>query len=328
MRARSKIFTDKAVGAMLAAIEIYNKPAFPYREDTFAVLAINAWELLFKARLLQINGNRIACIQVYEKHQNADGTLSSREYVKFARSGNPMTIGMFRAYDLLVSEHADTVDPLVRKNLEALTEIRDNSVHFINSDIRIAKRVQEIGTATLKNFLSLCRQWFGRSLSEYNFYLMPLAFFRENQQSSVVSLTNYEKNFVELISVLQTESTDDEASDFNFTLAMDVKLKRVGADEQALVTVGSAPNSVKITLAEEDIRDRFPWDYAILNARLSKRYTDFKVNNNYHSIRKPLMKDSRYCDTRYLDPGNPRSAKKTYYNPNILKEFDNHYTKA
>ena len=40
---------DKSVGSMLSAIEIYNKPNFQYREDTFAILSVNAWELLLKA---------------------------------------------------------------------------------------------------------------------------------------------------------------------------------------------------------------------------------------------------------------------------------------
>ena len=42
---------DKSIGSMLSAIEIYNKPDFKYREETFAILAINSWELLLKARL-------------------------------------------------------------------------------------------------------------------------------------------------------------------------------------------------------------------------------------------------------------------------------------
>lgn len=31
---------DKSIGSMLPAIEIYNKPDFKYREETFAILAI------------------------------------------------------------------------------------------------------------------------------------------------------------------------------------------------------------------------------------------------------------------------------------------------
>ena len=38
----------KAV-ATSSAIEVYNKPSFEYREETFSILMINAWELLLKA---------------------------------------------------------------------------------------------------------------------------------------------------------------------------------------------------------------------------------------------------------------------------------------
>lgn len=52
MKARSKELLDRAVAATVAAIEIYNKPDFLYREEAFAVLAINGWELLLKAKWL------------------------------------------------------------------------------------------------------------------------------------------------------------------------------------------------------------------------------------------------------------------------------------
>ena len=44
---------DKSINSMLSAIEIYNKPNFSYREETFALLAVNAWELILKAHLLK-----------------------------------------------------------------------------------------------------------------------------------------------------------------------------------------------------------------------------------------------------------------------------------
>ena len=53
---------EKSVAAMLSAIEIYNKPDFKYREETFSVLCINAWELLLKAKVLNLASNRIASL--------------------------------------------------------------------------------------------------------------------------------------------------------------------------------------------------------------------------------------------------------------------------
>lgn len=58
---------------MLSAIEIYNKLDFKYREETFAILAINSWELLLKARLLKLNSYRINSIYCYKPYINKNG---------------------------------------------------------------------------------------------------------------------------------------------------------------------------------------------------------------------------------------------------------------
>ncbi|GAB6147066.1 hypothetical protein JCM12294_45100 [Desulfocicer niacini] len=41
----------------MAAMEIYNKPNFHYREETFPILIVNARELILKARILQLDSN-------------------------------------------------------------------------------------------------------------------------------------------------------------------------------------------------------------------------------------------------------------------------------
>ena len=46
---RSNIVLQKSIEAAKAAIELYNKPEFPYRNESFSILMINAWELLLKA---------------------------------------------------------------------------------------------------------------------------------------------------------------------------------------------------------------------------------------------------------------------------------------
>src|SRR5277367_2004845 len=38
-----------AKSAMFAAVEVHNKPIFPYRYEVCTLLAINAWELALKA---------------------------------------------------------------------------------------------------------------------------------------------------------------------------------------------------------------------------------------------------------------------------------------
>ena len=48
MKSRSKELLDRAIAATIAAIEIYNRPDFRYREAAFAVLVITDWESLPK----------------------------------------------------------------------------------------------------------------------------------------------------------------------------------------------------------------------------------------------------------------------------------------
>jgi len=59
-----KPFVDKSIGAALSAIEVYNKPDFKYREETFAILMINAWELLLKAKIIKENKRDLRPIYV------------------------------------------------------------------------------------------------------------------------------------------------------------------------------------------------------------------------------------------------------------------------
>jgi hypothetical protein len=59
---------------------------------------------------------------------------------------------------------------------------------------------------------------------------------------------------------------------------------------------------------------------------LKKRFIDFKENAKYHVLRKQLAVDPQYMKTRYLDPGNLKSSRKDFYNPNIVSQFDKSYT--
>ena len=311
---------------MIAAIEIYNKPDFRYRDETFVILAVNSWELILKARILQLSQNRLSAILRYEKRRNQDGTLSARAYKVANRSGNPLSLGIFQAYDTFVNEYGDDLKPIVRKNIEALVEIRDNSVHFINEDLRLSKRIQEIGTATIKNYLRLIVRWFAFDLSIYHFYLMPLAFIREHNRAEAITLNRQEVKFLKFFESQNIEN-DDEAQDFNFSLDIEICLKKVSNIHGPAVRVTNDENALPVRMTEEDIRDRYPWSYTVLTKRLSKRYVDFKANKHYHDIRKRFYSDPRYCNTRYLDPGNPKSQKKIFFDPNIVKESDRHYTR-
>lgn len=147
-------FLDKAHAAIISAVEIYNKPSFQYREENFAILALNAWELLLKAKLLKDAENDIRVLRVYESRRNKSGKSSTKQYLKRNRAGNPLTKSL-HACMLDLSCTPDALPTEVRTNLDGLIEIRDNSVHYITPSPVLVKQVQQIAGATVANLVHL-----------------------------------------------------------------------------------------------------------------------------------------------------------------------------
>lgn len=325
MKSRSRSLVDKSVEAMLAAIEIYNKPNFEYREESFSILSINAWELLLKARLLQLSGNKLSSILKYERRQRSDGTRTEKKYRVKSRAGAHLSVGLFKAFDLLTNEYGDKVPVAVRENLELICEIRDNAVHFFNKGFDVARLVQELGTANLRNYLVLVRRWFGVDLSQYNFFLMPLAFFGNHPEAQAVSLNSEERKLIEFLKTKSLTTGTGKPDEFNVSLRVDLKFVRSKSEDAQKVIVTKDEDAAPVKISEEDIREKYPWDYDILTTRLRKRYSNFKANQTYHKIRKELESDESFCLKRFLDPSKKSGIGKCFYNSNIVKEFDKHY---
>lgn len=318
-------FVDKAQAAITSAVEIYNKPSFAYRDETFALLALNAWELLLKAKVLKDGGNALKVIRVYEARETKAGAPSKKRYLKRNRAGNPQTISLVACLRKLEKSPAK-LGQEINGNLIALTEIRDNSAHYISASPVLAKQVLEISSASVRNFVILAKQWFGRDFADSLSLFLPLSFVNGAKDVESVIVTADESR---LIKYLQQLAAADSKSTSPFAVAvrLEVKLERSSLTTASKVEISKDPDAVKVTLSEEDIRTKYPWDYKELTKRLNDRYTDFKQDKKYHALRKPLQEKEKYFKARYLDPGNPKSPKKDFYNPNVLPIFDKHYTK-
>ncbi len=173
---RYRMLVDKSLNACLAAIEVYNKPVFQYREEAFSILMLNAWELLLKARIVQHDGGSLQSIEVRKARFNKDGSKSKLQQRKRNRSGNALTISLGRAAGIVQSYSTNGIDTLCVENLNLLQEIRDNAIHLYNVSPGLGKRIQEVGSAALKNFVAAAERWFEVDMGRYNFYLMPLSF--------------------------------------------------------------------------------------------------------------------------------------------------------
>lgn len=309
---------------MLAALEIYNKPNFLYREETFAILSINSIELLFKAQLLKSSNYQIKSLQVFLPLLKKDGTPhKTRKKPKLSRSNNPVTIGLFDVIKKLESK-GFTISKNHLDNIESLVELRDNAIHFHNGKF-IAKEIQEIGFATIKNYLHIVKKWqLEVDLSIYNFYLMPLAYVDSKIVSSSV-ITDEVKNY---LSFVKSKIDEQDKSDEEFDIAISIDINFSKANSFDGLPFNYDISGVPIFLTEQDIRKKFPITYKELTDKAKVRYSDFKQNLSFHEILNKVKGNEKLCHERRLDPNDPKSSKKLYYSSNIWIELDKVYTKA
>lgn len=143
-----------AKSAMMAAIEIYNKPMFGYRDECVVILLLNAWELLLKA-ILSKNKKSV----YYPKKRN-------RPY---------RTLSWQDAFTKVQRHFPNELSPLpIKKNLDLLGTYRDNTVHFYNAkDFGIV--IYALSQTCIKNFRDLMSSVFEINLEdEINLQLLPL----------------------------------------------------------------------------------------------------------------------------------------------------------
>lgn len=314
---------DKSINSMLSAIEIYNKPDFHYREETFAILAVNSWELLFKAQLLKQSKYNMNSLYEMEFVKKKNGENSTRTKPKTNRVGNPITISLFEAVKRL-DKLGKKVNPNLINSIEAIIELRDNAIHFYNEK-SISKELQELGFACIKNYMSIVKNWdLEIDLTKYNFYLMPLAYV-DSKVSAESVITDEIAKYLDFVKLKVNESDNDDV-EYDVAIAIDIQFKKSNTFEDGLPIKYDA-NGLAIALSEEDIRKKFPFDYKDITDTASSRYTNFSRNMSFHYHMKTIKANDKLCYTRKLDPKSKTSQKKDFYSSNIWQVLDKHYQK-
>lgn len=326
-QSKSLQLINKSVECMVSAIELYNKPDFKYREEVFCILAINSWELLLKAKILKDSANNLNSIYIREYLNTKSGTKSKKWKYKKNRSKNKYTIEIFGALKKLKSK--GLIDEICHANIETLIEIRDNAVHFYNKDPLLARKIQEVGTANIRSYLMLVQDWFSKSLEQYNFYLMPMAFFRTSRIEPVFlgSRDNAINNLLAYIAKNERKYPSNPQSRHNITIAIETRMVKSNSDDVAKIKITSDRDAPEYRITIEDIQKTHPLDYGELTEKLRRRYENFKINQEYHEVRKILESDPQYCFLYPLNPKNSDSATKSFFSFLILSEFDKHYVK-
>jgi hypothetical protein len=305
---------ERSLAAALSAIEVYNKPSFAYREEAFAVLIVNAWEVLLKAKLLKDAGNKIECILAIDKNGKP----------KYSRNaGVPLTIDIGNA--MLKAR----LPVPVAENIKALVEIRDAAVHLCcERDDEFSYLVFTLAAASLKNYARLMNEWFDRSLKEYNFFVLPLAFSYNFRTLDAIELDKRPEAIRDMIrAVAQTQAAMEPGDDHHFVCEIRTEVRAApkfaeGADCTIAVDPKAGPEATTVFRVQALI-DRFPLAYGDLLAKVKAAVPDVK-QHQIDAILKAKVKGNeklsaynfRYKaqDKRYRETGQVPKGMTVIYN--------------
>ena len=296
-------------------MEVYNKPVMSHREEAFAMLAVNAWELLLKARIVRDNGNRIRSIQVLAPIPRKDGTKSKRFRVERNPAGNPKTIKIGEAVRRVEQAPTNKLDPACVANLWSLVEIRNNAVHFLNEDVELSRRVYEAGSACLRNYAAAVAEWFNSDLSKHRFMILPLSF--EGVGEGLAIPARRSKQMANLMAYLDRASDDHPLREGNpYAASLRIETRIVGSrnKDATAVRLGGGPDAPVVSLSDEEMLRGWPLDYDAMRARVKTRMPAIKFNNEFHAAVRGLKGNQRMVLRRSLDPRDPNcTSNKEFY---------------
>jgi hypothetical protein len=153
-----KKFLGNSKQALFAAVEIYNKPKFDYREEVSVILLVNAWELLLLAILAKHKKRTLQ-----KKERNKDyKTLQFDDAFQQTKSFFPRKI----------KQHSVAVE----KNLSSIRKYRNKFIHYYH-DKQAQHVMYGLIQSAIMNYVDLTREIFSQDITkEVNTVLLPLSF--------------------------------------------------------------------------------------------------------------------------------------------------------
>ena len=305
---RATVMARCAREALLAAIEIYNKPNVEYREQTVSFLLVNAWEVLIKARIVQQNGGKIQSI--YQRKRN------SSHFEK--RNGEFLTIEIWGALN------RSGLPEEVKSNIGGIIKIRNRATHLGVLVPELKTMILEFSTACVQNFVRTYANWFGESIDAP--YLLPLGFVGPAQ----TTVTTHSVRQRELLRELSSLANSQEPTDSGYSVVMQVRVELIrGISGGGNIGLTNDPNAPRVSISDDEALKTFPTSYNELVAVCRERYPGFKKNRAFNAAMTAVNDDPKCAYVRKLDPTSENSPKKRFYNQEqSLSMLDNVYAKS
>jgi hypothetical protein len=202
-----KFMKKKSIDSFLLAIEIYNKPTIDYRLEGCVFFLCNAWELMFKAKLLM---DKMSIYYPSKGKKRPKRTITLNDCVE----------------KVLTNEN----DP-VRKNLSIIISLRNTATHFIVPEYE-AKYVPFLAF-NVRAYAQKLYEYFKINISDYirSDFISLFTVNHPNQQTNI--LGKYGANIANMFTSKSdnlANLVDQSSSD----IALNVQINLVRVNKQSL----------------------------------------------------------------------------------------------
>jgi len=321
MKSRSRKLAEHSINSALSAIEIYNKPDFRDREQIFSVLMTVAWETLLKARVLQLNGNRLNSLYLKD----------SSGHFKRNRNNRPFTIDVYEAL------RRCKLDSNVVANIGHLVEIRDTAVHMTAESPTLPYLVFTLGTASLRNYVKLIAEWFGVSLTRYHFYILPLGF---ASPFKTLKMADLDREPEEIRSLINAVSADQHSlvhsDDYHFICEVTTTLvsaKKITQETDLIAALDpNDPNAIVVQRNFSSL-DQYPLSAQEVWQAIKKELPGAKQAEVWNAIKELDVKGNRKYSkhsyrTKADEAKGPKKTTAVIYNRDAVKMLLEHLSNS
>lgn len=319
---------ENSKSAMIAAIEVHNKPVFPYRYEITTVLVINAWELILKAFIIS-NYPDVVVIK-------DDGTTKPfEECVRFVsgKLGNDFNV--------------------IQESIDKIYEYRCNCIHFYSGDLEVI--IFSLLRPNVIFYASFLNDNFGVDIAdETNLILLPIGFrkpispvdFIINKsivEESSPAIKEFMKSIVNSSQKLIDSGVEESILvDYRMSVINEKRIKnadiiagitkdRTEATIHVETVLGNInltddENAKKIIIEEESLFKKiYTETYQDIVKFGSEKIDNFKKNKEFNELMIRFKGNSKYHRKRYLDFVNQKGGSKDYYSKLIYKELEKYY---
>ncbi len=257
---------SSSIDAYVLALETINRLSVKYRIETFAFLICNSWELLMKAKVIEDAG-------------------TSRAAFNPKRRGQPRTsLSLDQCLDRLFQ---NTADP-TRRNLEYVSELRNQSTHFVIS--AVPQDILGLFQACVLNYHRQLGYWFGLALSDrISVGMMTIVFDISPESFDLKSVALRRQLGAETADYLldcqsrmRQESAElrgsaEFAIDITYSLALVTKPGKA----DIVLTSGPTGDPMRYLEVPKDPAKTHPFRQTDVISAVNKRFTSGQRFNNY-----------------------------------------------